>query len=60
MNTLLGYPTRKKKRGRKIEGGKIRIISKYEKLGLSHLLEYVAGKRYFKKEERKKDRGRED
>ena len=57
---MLGNAILKKKRGRKIEGEKIRKIIKYEKLYLSHLLEYCAGVPYQKKEERERDRGREN
>ena len=60
MNTLLGYPTGKKGEREKEGGRKNLEIGKYEKLGLSHLLEYFAGIPYWKKKERGRTRGREN
>ena len=59
LNTLLGYPSVKKTKGRKIKGKKKMEIGKYERLTLSHLLKYFAGVPYCKKERREGGKGRE-
>ena len=56
MNTLLGYPTGKKGEREKERERENLEIGKYEKLGLSHLLEYFAGLPYWKKKERERER----
>ena len=59
MDTVLGQPNGKTKKGREMEREKKWEIEKYERLGLSHLLRYFAGIAYRKKEERERDRERE-
>ena len=43
MITLLGYPSVKKNKGKQVKGKKKLKLGKFERLALSHLLEYFAG-----------------